>query len=190
MSRKPRSTSPLATVPSTDSPRRLDKRGASRAQADVDDTRDDAARVLKQFRIVFNAVKTHLQQVERRAGASGAQVWALHVIQDHPGIGVSDLARAMNVRQPTASTFVKALVEQELIEVRREGADKRAVQLHALPKGRALLRRVPGPFQGVLPEALAALDSQTLRSLEAPLTKLIQQLGVDDRAGNVPLGSK
>jgi DNA-binding MarR family transcriptional regulator len=149
----------------------------------------EPVRVLRQFRVVFNAVKTHFQQVERQAGASGAQVWALHVISEHPGLGVNDLARAMEIRQPTASIFVKALAGQQLIEVRREGADRRAVQLHVLPAGTKVLREAPGPFTGVLPQALASLDRQTLRRLEKDLARLIHELGADERAGSVPLGS-
>lgn len=151
------------------------------------DTAEAHSRVLQQFRIVFNAVKTHFQQVERRAGVGGAQVWALSVIRDRPGIGVNDLAMALNVRQPTASNMVKSLAQQELIEVRREAADRRAVQLHATPLGRKVLRRTPGPFAGVLPEALAALDPATLRRLEIDLAKLIQRLGADEAAGAIPL---
>lgn len=148
---------------------------------------DDAARVLRQFRIVFNAVKSHLQQVERKAGATGAQVWALHLIQRQPGLGVTDLARAMNVRQPTASILVRALVQKGLVQARRDGKDRRAIQLHAQPAGDALLRRVPGPKTGVLPEALAALDAESLQCLQAGLARLIRQLGGDDRAASLPL---
>ena len=46
-------------------------------------------RVLQQVRIAFIAVKSHLQQAERQAGATGAQVWALHAIRRLPGIGVT-----------------------------------------------------------------------------------------------------
>ena len=41
---------------------------------------------LRRFRRVFNAVKTHFQQVEKRAGVGGAQLWALSVIGARPGI--------------------------------------------------------------------------------------------------------
>lgn len=148
---------------------------------------DPAARVLQQFRIVFNAVKAHFQQVERRAGVGGAQIWALSIVRDRGGLGVNDLARAMSVRQPTASNLVKNLAQQGLIEVRREGPDRRAVQLHVLPDGRRLLRRAPGPFAGVLPEALASLDEASLLRLESDLAKVIKALKVDDRAGSIPL---
>jgi DNA-binding MarR family transcriptional regulator len=148
---------------------------------------DAAVRVLRQFRLVFNTVKTHFQQVEKRAGLGGAQVWALSVIRDRPGIGVNDLARAMDVRQPTASNLVKALSEQEYVEVRRDARDGRAVMLHLRPSGARVLRRAPGPFTGVLPEALASLDARTLQRLEADLGVLIQVLGADERGANIPL---
>ena len=147
----------------------------------------DAARVLRQFRIVFNAVKTHFQQVERRAGIGGARVWALSVIRDRPGIGVNDLAAALNIRQPTASNLVKGLIEQGLVEARRGLPDRRAVQLHALAPGRAVLRRPPGPFAGVLPAALESLDPTVLARLEGDLGTLIDALGADQLGAQVPL---
>lgn len=148
-----------------------------------------STRVLQQFRVVFNAVKTHFQQVERKAGVGGAQVWALSVIRDRPGLGVNDLAAALSVRQPTASNLVKSLAEQGLVEARREGADRRSVQLHILPPGRAVLRRAPGPFAGVLPDALAGLDVDTLLRLEQDLSVLIQKLGADEKARGIPLAN-
>ena len=147
-----------------------------------------AVRVLRQFRLVFNTVKTHFQQVEKRAGLGGAQVWALSVVRDRPGIGVNQLARAMDVRQPTASNLVRSLTDQELIEVRRDERDGRAVKLHLRPAGGRLLRRAPGPFAGVLPEALASLDEGTLDRLEADLAVLIGVLGANERGGSIALG--
>lgn len=146
-----------------------------------------AVRVLRQFRLVFNTVKSHFQQMEKRAGLGGAQVWALSVIRDRPGIGVNDLARALDVRQPTASNLVKALTELDMIEVRRHERDGRAVMLHLRPAGARVLRRAPGPFTGVLPEALATLDPVTLERLEQDLAVLINVLGADERGANIPL---
>lgn len=160
----------------------------SGAQApNVQSSVDGAVRVLRQFRLVFNTVKTHFQQMEKRAGLGGAQVWALSVVRDRPGIGVNDLARALDVRQPTASNLVKALAEQDLIEVRKDERDGRAVMLHVRPAGARVLRRAPGPFTGVLPEALATLDPATLDRLEQDLAVLIKVLGADERGANIPL---
>lgn len=147
-----------------------------------------SVRVLRQFRLVFNTVKTHFQQVEKRAGVGGAQVWALSVIRDHPGIGVNGLAQAMDVRQPTASNLVKSLVAQNFVEVRRSERDGRAVMLYLLPAGARVLRRAPGPFAGVLPDALGSLDAATLERLEKDLSTLILALGADEQGARVPLG--
>jgi DNA-binding MarR family transcriptional regulator len=149
---------------------------------------ESASNVLRQFRVVFNAVKTHFQQVEKRAGVGGAQVWALSIIGAQPGLGVNELARAMDVRQPTASNLVRSLAEQELIEIRKDGRDRRAVQLHLLPGGQRVLLRAPGPFAGVLPMALTSLDAQALQRLERDLGALIKLLDADTNAAGIPLG--
>lgn len=148
---------------------------------------DPAQRVLRQFRLVFNAVKTHFQQVEKKVGVGGAQVWALSLIQASPDSGVRALAAAMNIHQSTASNLVRTLVERELISVGRDAADRRAVRLKLLPAGAELLARSPGPFAGVLPDALAALDARTLRRIEHDLGKLIDVLQVDAGAAATPL---
>ncbi len=147
----------------------------------------DAARVLRRFRLVFNAVKTHFQQVEKRAGVGGAQVWALSVIGSQPDIGVGGLAQAMDIHQTTASNLVKALVEREMVAAGRNAPDRRAVQLRITPAGTRILRKAPGPFAGVLPEALAGLDAVTLSRLDHDLGALIALLQADGRAAQIPL---
>jgi DNA-binding MarR family transcriptional regulator len=155
------------------------------ANGSADDT---AAQVLRRFRQVFKAVKTHLQQVEKQVGLGGAQVWALSIVGANPGIGVGELARAMDIHQSTASNLARGLIERALIAAEREGADRRAVQLRLLPAGARLLRKAPAPFSGVLPSALRRLDAQSLERLNQDLGRLIAQLGATDaRAGRVPL---
>lgn len=152
-----------------------------------DEPHQAAQRVLRQFRQVFNAVKTHFQNVEKRAGIGGAQLWALSVIAGRPEIGVNDLAAAMDVRQSTASNLVRGLVEKGLVRISREGPDRRAVQLTVLPPAKRILARAPGPFAGVLPGALASMDPRALRRLEKDLAVLIEALGADERAATTPL---
>jgi DNA-binding MarR family transcriptional regulator len=147
-----------------------------------------AARVLRRFRVVFNAVKAHFRQVESSAGIAGAQVWALSVISDYPGIGVGGVAHAMDIHQSTASNLLKPLIDRGMVAADREGEDRRAVHLHISTKGAAVLRDAPGPFAGVLPDALGSMDSATLSRLDRDLAKLCQLLGVDARGAAVPLG--
>ncbi|HZV93408.1 MAG TPA: MarR family winged helix-turn-helix transcriptional regulator [Caldimonas sp.] len=148
---------------------------------------DASVRVLRRFRLVFNAVKSHFQHIEKASGIGGAQVWALSIIGERPGLGVTDLARAMDVHQSTASNLVRSLVERGLVDTTRAGPDRRAVQLRLLAAGRRVLRRAPPPLTGVLPQALARLDEATLRRLDHDLAELIAVLDTDHDAAHQPL---
>lgn len=157
------------------------------APPSVGDLGEPAARVLRRFRLVFNAVKKHFQQVERQAGIGGAQLWALSVIRANSGIGVNALAKAMDVHQTTASNLVKALVASGLVVTEKKGPDRRAVQLRVVLAGVRVLRKAPGPFAGVLPEALSRLDAKTLARLDRDLASLLSELHADERAAGIPL---
>lgn len=145
------------------------------------------AQVLRRFRVVFNAVRTHFQQVEKQVGIGGAQVWALSLIREFPGIGMGELARHMDIHQSTASNLVKGLLRKELIRVSRATDDRRHVLLHVMPAAQVLLEQVPGPFEGVLPMALSQLSAQALTRLDQDLQELTRLLKVDERAASIPL---
>ncbi len=146
-----------------------------------------AAQVLRQFRVVFSAVRSHFQQVEKTVGIGGALVWALHVIRSQPGIGVNDLAAAMDIHQSTASNLVRQLLKKGLIRSEKLASDRRSVQLMLEPDGDALLAAVPGPFEGVLPGALQRLTPDTLEQLQTNLAALIDVLHADEHAALSPL---
>jgi DNA-binding MarR family transcriptional regulator len=171
-------------------PRKTIRNGAAARpnRVTTTDLGDPATLVLRRFRLVFNAVRTHFQRVEKKAGIGGAQLWALSIISSSAGLGVNGLARAMDVHQSTASNLLKTLIERELIVAAKDGPDRRAVQLRVLPAGARVLKRAPAPFSGVLPQALARLDTKTLKRLDADLAKLIAALDADERAANIPLG--
>jgi DNA-binding MarR family transcriptional regulator len=145
------------------------------------------AQVLRKFRIVFNAVRTHFSQMEKQVGLGGAQVWALSVIKDNPGIGMGGIASHMHIHQSTASNLIKALVTKELISVEKATEDRRSVNLTILPSGKKILAKVSGPFEGVLPEALSSLEPNVLSRMDKDLHQLIGLLNADESAGDIPL---
>lgn len=143
--------------------------------------------MLRRFRIVFNAVRTHFRQVEKQVGMGGAQVWALGLIQQNPGIGMGGIADLMDIHQSTASNLIKVLVRKELITQEKTADDRRSVQLKILPAGRKVLSNVSGPFEGVLPVALGTLSGKTLERLDQDLGSLILLLQADETAEETPL---
>jgi DNA-binding MarR family transcriptional regulator len=120
-------------------------------------------------------------------GLGGAQVWALSVIRDRPGIGMGEIAKAMDIHQSTASNLIKTLVRRELIVMTRHPADRRNAQLNVAPAGQAALTQVPGPFEGVLPQALARLSADTLQRLDRDLDELVRVLKADADMQPAPL---
>jgi DNA-binding MarR family transcriptional regulator len=152
--------------------------------------RDPAARVLRRFRTVFNAVRNHFRSLESTVGVSGAQVWALSQVAARPGMGVGQLARTMDIHQSTASNLVRALLEAGMVESERSSGDQRAVHLRATAKGLKLLAGAPAPFVGVLPEALRRLDPATLARLDRDLETLIRELRADAHGARVIIASE
>jgi DNA-binding MarR family transcriptional regulator len=153
------------------------------------DNEQAAVAVLRQFRQVFNAVKSHFQQVEKTVGMGGAQVWALSIVRDQPGIGVGALARTMSIHQSTASNLVRTLIEREMVVAVKQGVDRRAVQLNLLPAGAKVLRNAPGPFAGLLPDALRSLPPETLARLQDDLAQLIVVIAADEAGASIPLSN-
>jgi DNA-binding MarR family transcriptional regulator len=147
------------------------------------------AQVLRRFRVVFNAVRTHFRDMEKQVGLGGAQVWALGIIKANPGIGMGGIAQEMDIHQSTASNLIKALQKRELIEMTKSTEDRRNVCLKILPTGTALLTKVSGPFEGVLPAALSELKESTLKRLDKDLCELIVLLKADETAEEIPLAS-
>jgi len=147
------------------------------------------AKVLRRFRVVFNAVRTHFRQMEKEVGLGGAQVWALSIIADNPGIGMGGIAQSMDIHQSTASNLVKALQKKELIAVEKAQEDRRNVCIKLLAPGKKLLSKVKGPFAGVLPSALEELDPTVLKRLDKDLARLIKVLDADESAGEIPLAN-
>jgi DNA-binding MarR family transcriptional regulator len=152
-------------------------------------TNTEATEVLRKFRQVFNAVKNHFQQLEKKVGIGGAQVWALSLMHEHPGIGVNDLSNLMDIHQSTASNLVKSLVTSELIEVRKNIEDKRIVELHINTAGKRILKKAPAPFSGVLPHALLQLNPKVLGRLNDDLSDLLELLEADESAAKTPLAN-
>ena len=156
----------------------------SATQADA-----QAAQVLRRFRIVFNAVRTHFRDMEKQVGLGGAQVWALSIIQANPQIGMGGIAQEMDIHQSTASNLTKGLHKKGLIQIIKASSDRRNVCLSILPAGEALLGKVSGPFEGVLPAALGQLQSATLTRLDQDLDELISLLKADESAAEIPLAN-
>lgn len=144
--------------------------------------------VLKKFRIIYGSVRQHFREVERTCGVTGSQLWVMQEIANTSGIGVSELAERLSIHQSTCSQLVEKLVASKLIIKERSKADQRRVGLRLTEDAAKLMKKAPGPAEGVLTEALWALPAETIRTLDSSLEKVIGQLQTrDDKMAEKPL---
>lgn len=144
--------------------------------------------VLQQFRLIYGSMRQYFRLVEERCGMPGSQMWVLQEVQRRPEIGIGELAVCLGVHQSTCSLLVDKLVTQGYLVKERRSADQRRVGLSLTPRGVQALDALPGPAEGILPEALAELPEVVLKTLNINLDELIRHLpGKDESFAGTPL---
>ena len=168
---------------------RPSKRRAGKAMAGAARAARELA-TLQEFRTILGSARRHDSDVRRIAGISGSQLWALSEIARADGLRVNDLSERMAVHQTTASNLSNALVERNLVRRSRDTADQRVVRLRVTTDGKKMLLRAPGPYTGLLVDALRHLKAPELHRLNEALRVLTAVLRdtAADAAGQTLIG--
>jgi DNA-binding MarR family transcriptional regulator len=136
-----------------------------------------ARETLRQFRVIFGAVRQHFQDVEKACGVSGAQIWAMAALRQTPGMKVSELAKALSIHASTASNLLDKVEKSGLIRRERNATDQRVVRLYLTDAGEKALANAPQPLNGILTHALDQLPADALLRLNQDLATLIAHMG-------------
>lgn len=139
-----------------------------------------AKTALKNFRILFSAVKTHFSMIQQSCEISGAQLWALHETHQHEGLTVGALAEKLSIKPTTASNLVEKLALAGYVLRERSPEDQRRVLLRCTAKGVDLLSRAPSSPEGILPAALSRLKQEDLNELNRLLGLLLAEFDIKD----------
>ena len=160
------------------------RRAAKGAKAELE------LETLQEFRTIFGSARRHDADVRRVAGISGSQLWALSEIARAEGMRVNDLSERMALHQTTASNLINVLVERNLIRRSKDDEDQRVVRLRLTTDGKKMLLRAPGPYAGLLVDALRHLKTNDLRRLNEALRVLSTVLrnATSDAAGETLMG--
>lgn len=105
-------------------------------------------------------------------GMSLMQAMLLHLIHEHPGIGVAELARMQQVRSPTMSGQVKALEAAGLVERAAQEHDRRRSGLHVSSAGHTALRRLRDRRHDWLSQRIARLTPDQMAALAGAIDAL------------------
>lgn len=147
-----------------------------------------ALEVLQQFRVIYGTMRQYFRELEECCGLPGSQMWVLQEVERTPEIGITELAGRLGIHQSTCSQLVEKLVVKNCLVKKRQSMDQRRVGLCLAAEGRKAIAALPGPAEGALPEALAAIPDVALKTLNINLAELIGHLpGKDEAFATVPL---
>jgi DNA-binding MarR family transcriptional regulator len=115
------------------------------------------------------AVRSHLDDLVRPAGLTALQYTALTVLERHPGLSSAQLARNSFVTAQSMADMITALEGRDLIERRRDGADRRRLVVALTGGGRELLDRYRDEVSALEARMLAGLTGAEISGLRHSL---------------------
>jgi DNA-binding MarR family transcriptional regulator len=136
---------------------------------------DRVGRLSEDLRSALKGIVRQMRRDTERQdqGLSLMQAMLLHLIHEHPGIGVAELARMQQVRSPTMSSQVKALEAAGLVERAAPSAqDRRRSGLHVSQAGHDAMRQLRDRRHDWLSQRIARLSPDQMEALAGAIDAL------------------
>ena len=140
---------------------------------------NDATLVADQLHSAAIHLLRKLRREDSASGLNAARFSALSVIVFAGPVTLGGLAAAEQVRPPTMTRIVDALVQQGLAEREKNELDGRSTFIHATADGRKLLSQGRDRRVRVLAERITTLhrsDRNALKEASGILTRLISEI--------------
>ncbi|MFJ6540856.1 MarR family winged helix-turn-helix transcriptional regulator [Streptomyces sp. NPDC091385] len=102
----------------------------------------------------------------------GAEVELLRLVEERPGLGVSEAARALHLAGNSVSTLVNRLVREGYLLRETDPADRRAARLRLTPAASGRLGEWRRRRAELVGQEVAALDADDREALRAALPAL------------------
>ena len=155
-------------------------------------TRSRSVKTAPEVRATLDAFRRIVQALRvgrdgRVPGVSGAQLFALQQIADHPDASVGDIAARTFTHQSSVSVVIQRLVEAQLVAKVPAQDDRRRTRLTLTAKGRRALARVPGTVQEDLVAAIASLRPSDRRALARLMTGIAGAVAPAERLKHPPM---
>jgi DNA-binding MarR family transcriptional regulator len=132
---------------------------------------------LDALRRIVQALRTSSSRAHAHTGLGSAQLFVLQQLARAP-LSINELGEQTHTHQSSVSVVVQRLELSGYVARRPAKADKRRVEVHLLPRGKALLRRSPAVVQDELFRALGELPAAVRKNLARGLTLLADGMGL------------
>ena len=135
-------------------------------------------RAVEALRQLVRLLHDSARMAQGRTGISGAQLFVLRVLADHPGLSINALAERTMTHQSSVSVVVSRLLVKGLVARQAAPEDRRRQLVTLTARGRALYRTSPAVAQERIVEAVRALSPARRQGLSDGLGALAAALGV------------
>lgn len=115
-----------------------------------------------------------VRKVDQSSSLNAPRLSALSVIVFAGPISLGDLANAEQVRPPTMTRIVNALLEQALVVKQIDAADRRSVLLSATMKGQKLLIRARKRRTEALAQRVGLLSAEERKALDSVIDLVVE----------------
>ena len=126
----------------------------------------------------YQKILTKNEKLEKYADVSFSSFSYLMVVRSLANPTISELASAMDVKKPSASTMVKKLVDMGLLEVERSISDKRVCKLTLSAEGNEVIelgRSADDLFFGKIEEILDDNEFEAFAGLWEKITSNLNE---------------
>ena len=136
--------------------------------------------IMQSLRQIFRAIQDYSQEVSKKFGITGPQLWALKIISTDARLSLGELTKKMYLHPSTVSGVVDRLEKKGYAARDRGLKDRRVVTVALTPKGKRLIKKAPNPIQGKMVHGLRKLEARELTSIYAAIQKLVKIMAVQD----------
>ena len=136
--------------------------------------------IMQSLRQVFKAIQDYSQEVSKKFGITGPQLWALKTISADGRLSLGELTKKMYLHPSTVTGVVDRLEQKGYVGRDRSQKDRRVVTVVLTPLGKKLVKKAPNPIQGKMIYGLRKLEARELMPIRAAIQKLVDIMAVQD----------
>lgn len=142
--------------------------------------REEIAEIMQFLRRIFKAIQQYSEEVFKKFGVTGPQLWALRIIYSEGELSMGKLSENMYLHMSTVSGVVDRLEEKGYVKRRRDTADRRVVKISLTKKGKRLVEKAPEAAQGKLLHGLESLSRGEVLGIHSSLGNVVRLMEIED----------
>lgn len=141
--------------------------------------------VLIALRRIIRAHDTHSRALIQRFGLTGPQLIILQELTRLGEVPAGELARAINLSQPTVTGILKRLETKGLVQRRRDADDRRVVRVRITAACNALLQSAPPALRESFTRAFDQLGDWEQNLIVSSLQRVVAMMEATNLDGTV-----